>query len=271
MKNKIFPLLAMIVLSANMVQAQWCTPTTLIPYNANMPGITHFILNTIDRTSNDCENYPGNSYVNTGLSTNLIKGSTYNVTISYTIDATICPDMNLRVWIDYNKDGQLDDAGETVITSNNQSSLTYTGSFTVPYTATTGATRLRVTAKMTPTGGHSIPTPCDNPPDPIAYHGEMEDYTVDIAGPAGTESVDYSSEISVAPNPFSEQTEIQINYPSLLVETCKLFDILGNEIKSFDVTGNKITIRREKLPSGIYFYQLSNNSFEMVSGKLLVQ
>src|SRR5687768_11476606 len=109
----------------------WCTPNTGPAYASTQPGVTNFTLNTINRPSNDLEN-TSNSYVNTGLSTTLTAGNTYNVSISYTIDASICPDMNLRVWIDFNQDGQLDDVGETVISANNQTSLSYTGSFAVP-------------------------------------------------------------------------------------------------------------------------------------------
>lgn len=159
----------------------WCTPTGAGAYASTMPGITNFTLNTINRPSNDLENTT-NNYTNTGMSTTLTAGSTYTVTMTYTIDATICPDMNLRVWIDYNRDGQLDDPGETAITSNNQTSLSYSGSFMVPTTAVNGTTHCRVTAKMTSNGGHTLPTPCNVPADPLGYHGELEDYTIIITG-----------------------------------------------------------------------------------------
>jgi len=162
--------------------AQYCVPTTAIPYNSNMPGITHVMLNTIDRTSLDLENFPQNSYVNTGLSTVLQKGQTYSMSITTTIDPQICPDMNIRVWIDYNQDFHLNDAGETVISVDHVPPGEYTGSFTVPATAMGGPTRMRVTSKMTDLGGHSLPTPCDDPADLWGYHGEIEDYTVEITG-----------------------------------------------------------------------------------------
>jgi hypothetical protein len=186
MKKQI--LFTSLMLSFTGVFAQWCVPTTAIPYDADMPGITHFVLNTIDRASADLEHYPNNSYVNTGMSTDLHPGQTYSVSITFTIDATICPDMNLRVWIDYNGDYQLDDAGETVISANNQLPGTYTGSFTVPANSPLISTRLRVTAKMSPNGGHTLPTPCDSPPDPFGYHGEIEDYDVNITSTTGIEN-----------------------------------------------------------------------------------
>lgn len=242
-----------LLLVTGVVSAQWCTPTTAIPYASTMPGITQFTLNTINRPSADLENYPNNSYVNTGLSTNLTPGATYTVTIGYTIDASICPDMNLRVWIDYNQDGSLDDPGETVITANNQTSLTYTGTFTVPMSATMGSTRCRVTAKMTSNGGHSLPTPCDIPADPIGYHGEFEDYTVNIGTTAIEELPTHPvSLFTTTPNP-SNGSEITFSFT--LNTSAKV------RIAIYDVLGNEVDIIRdaEVQPAGDYVIRTSEN------------
>lgn len=191
MKNKPYILLLAIFMTFCLppISAQYCEPTTAIPYNSNMPGITQVVLNTIDRISQDCENYPLNSYVNTGFSTTLQKGQTYTISITTTVDASISPDMNIRVWIDYNQDFDLADVGETVISADHQPPGTYTGSFTVPATAMGGPTRMRVTSKMTDLGGHTLPSPCDDPADPFGYHGEFEDYTVEIVGTTGIDVV----------------------------------------------------------------------------------
>lgn len=214
------------------LHAQWCTPTTAIPYASTMPGITLFSMGTINRTSADLENYPNNSYVNTGLTTNLTPGMTYTVTIGYTIDASICPDMNLRVWIDYNQDGSLDDPGEDVISVNNQTSLTYTGSFTVPMSVTAGATKCRVTAKMTSNGGHILPSPCDIPQDGLGYHGEFEDYNVNML-PVGVSELPAHpiALFSVSPNPSSDGN-ITVSY-DLNMESAvsiSIYDALGKQV-----------------------------------------
>lgn len=249
-----------LLLSAGTLSAQWCTPTTAIPYASTMPGITQFTLNTISRASADLENYPNNSYVNTGLSTNLTPGNTYTVTIAYTLDASICPDMNLRVWIDFNQDGSLDDPGETVISANNQTSLTYTGTFTVPMSATMGSTRCRVTAKMTSNGGHSLPTPCDIPADPIGYHGEFEDYTVNI----GTVSVPElpASPVSfadVAPNPAADgifTLHYSLNTDASVV--VNLYDMTGQLVGVLENENSK--------PAGEYFIRPDANELSLADG-----
>src|SRR6185295_10830948 len=169
-----FTFLAMLLISLSSFRssAQWCTPVVQ-PYGPTTPGITNFSMNDINRSSEAIEN-PDDGYVLTGLSTTLHRGQTYTISITHTVDAYICPDMNLRVWIDFNINGTLNDAGETVLTLDHHTAGMYTATFTVPATASVGTTRLRATAKMSNLGGHTPPTPCNFPFDPLGYHGEVE-------------------------------------------------------------------------------------------------
>jgi hypothetical protein len=266
--KKILPVILVLsfVVFSDEMNAQWCVPTTAVPYASTQPGITHFTINTIDRTSADLENFPYNSYVNTGLSTDLIKGESYDVSITYTIDASICPDMNLRVWIDFNHDGQLDDIDETVISANNQLPGTYYGSFTVPQTAMPGVTRMRVTAKMTPNGGHTIPTPCDMPPDPIGYHGEIEDYDVDITDLTGIVSPNSSQDF----NAFVANGKINfsVTVTEMLNLKIDLLDVQGRIVENIlpkkklmpGKLLQEITIDEMGIKPGIYFAVFSYNN-----------
>jgi PKD repeat protein len=76
-----------------------------------------------------------------------------------------------RVWIDYNKDGDFLDAGETVFAPASSTSAV-SGNFTVA-TGVSGMTRMRVTMKY-----NSIPTSCET-----FNYGEVEDYTVSFGAP----------------------------------------------------------------------------------------
>ncbi|MBI3510168.1 MAG: T9SS type A sorting domain-containing protein [Bacteroidetes bacterium] len=266
--KKIYSLtsIGMLLFCAN-ISAQWCTPTTAIPYDANMPGVTHYICNTINRTSAACENYPNNNYVLATNTTTLTRGSAYNVSITFTIDASICPDMNLRVWIDYNQDGQLDDPGETVVTANNQLPGTYSASITIPATATLGSTRMRVTAKMTSNGGHTLPTPCDNPADPLGYHGEFEDYNVTISAPTGIDQVnDLISSLNAVPNPGTiDNTVIHYSLANASPVNITMTNIAGQTItlaasENPQVAGDhyiSLTDVGTTIPSGIYLVSLN--------------
>ena len=270
MKKLYSPLFLMIplVFALEKADAQtWCVPTTAVPYTTDMPGITNFTLNTINRTSPDLENYPNNSYVMTGLSTTLVRGNTYSVSITHTIDAVNFPGstMYLRVWIDYNQDGQLDDVGETVYSLNLSQPGTHTGSFTVPMTATLGNTRLRATAKMDQSAGHTVPTPCDIPADPIGYHGEIEDYTVNISGSSAVENIsDIFNEVSVSPNPATDKTAINFSLKQTSNVSVEIYNIAGEKITTVSDAqqglGEHIIYFNPSelnLESGIYFVKLT--------------
>ena len=188
---------------AGTASAQWCTPTGAAAYSSNMPGITNVTLNTINRTSTAIEN-SANNYTNTGQSTTLSKGTQYTISITHTRDAVVFPNVqnNIRVWIDYNQDGQLDDPGETVVSLDLQTFGTTTANFTVPLTALSGNTRMRVTAKMSAQGGHTFPTPCNIPADPGGYHGELEDYNLTITGSSAVEEFNVINSLSLFPSPI---------------------------------------------------------------------
>ena len=74
-----------------------------------------------------------------------------------------------RVWIDFNQDGDFDDAGELVLQRN--SFYAFNDYFYIPSSALTGLTRMRVSMKY-----GSYPDPCE-----IFAEGEVEDYTIDIS------------------------------------------------------------------------------------------
>lgn len=260
-------LLATTLFTTN-AEAQYCMLPGRTPYDSDQPGITEFKLNTIDRTSSNVENTSA-VVVETGDSTVLLQGHTYTVSITHSKDINLFPDArnNIRVWIDYNGNKDFTDANETVITKDYDSAGTFTASFTVPATAPLGATRLRATAKMSSDAGHTIPTPCDNPADPIGYHGEMEDYVVTIKAPTAVNGINISaSTFSIAPNPAS--TDITISFTSIENNplSINLYDItgklLGNLLtESKQSSSNyKFNIAAYTQNAGMYFIKvLSGN------------
>lgn len=114
----------------------------------------------------------------TSISTNLTKGSSATITITPTWTGTSYSE-GYAVFIDYNQNGDFTDSGETVWSLAPTSSTPITGTFTVPTTASTGATRMRVSMKY-----NGIPTACETFP-----YGQVEDYTVNlIVGTSDTTS-----------------------------------------------------------------------------------
>ncbi len=103
----------------------------------------------------------------TAYSATAAKGATVNVTLTPTFPSSSYTEY-WRVWIDINHDGDFDDTGEQVFAAT--SSSTVSGTLTIPATALTGSTRMRVTMKY-----NAAPTPCET----FSY-GEVEDYTITI-------------------------------------------------------------------------------------------
>lgn len=256
------------------INSQVCVPTSAVPYSSEMPGITNFSCNTINRTSLSIED-PGNSYIMTSDTTTLVKGVTYPVSVTHTRDASFFPTAknNIRIWIDYNNDNVLDTVTELSMGLYGQTFGTSNGNITIPLSASTATVRMRVTAKMSSDAGHSYPSPCDNPADPIGYHGEIEDYTVNIIPNNSLD--DFPSGLTnftIYPNPVSE--DFTINY-SLMVTSdvfINIYDVCGKKISvttpkehtsgSYALNLNTYGLGLEK--SGIYFAELTVNNHKVI-------
>ncbi len=157
--------------------------------------INKVVLGSISNTSGNNNGY--RDY--TALSTNLTAGSAYTITLtpgftggSYTEYWT--------VYVDYNHDGTLNGAGETVVKVSGSSAKSVT--FTVPSTAKNGATRMRIQMHY---GGY-LTNPCGT----FSY-GEAEDYTVNISGGSGFNDLitsnnlktQYQNSLTISPNPVA--------------------------------------------------------------------
>ena len=105
----------------------------------------------------------------TSLSTNLALNSLNTIVITPVWPGTIYNE-GYGVWIDYNQDGDFIDADEQVFTQSASSTTPVTANFTVPGSALTGATRMRVSLRY-----EATPVSCGS-----FNYGEVEDYTVNI-------------------------------------------------------------------------------------------
>ena len=81
----------------------------------------------------------------TGVTVNTNQGSSYNVSITPSFSGSTYNEY-YRIWVDFNQDYDFADAGEQVFAAG-PSTTTVTGSITIPASALTGNTRMRVTMK----------------------------------------------------------------------------------------------------------------------------
>lgn len=107
----------------------------------------------------------------TSVSTDLNLSTSYNISVTPTWTGTIYSE-GYAAWIDYNRDGDFDDAGEQIFSQSPTTATPVSGSFTVPGSATQGPTTMRVSLKY-----NGIPTSCES-----FTYGEVEDYSVNIVG-----------------------------------------------------------------------------------------
>ncbi len=88
----------------------------------------------------------------------------------------------------------------------------------------------------------------------------------------GIPEIQNNKAITLSPNPFNTQTTITVN-GTFQNPTLYLYNLMGQEVNTISIgTKKQITIPRNQLPSGLYFYKLieENNNILGV-GKVVVE
>lgn len=181
----------------------------------------------------------------TALSTSAARSSSQTITITPAWTSTTYSE-GYAVFIDYNQDGDFADAGETVWTKAASTTTPVSGSFTIPSTATLGATRIRVSMKY-----NAIPTSCE-----AFSYGQVEDYTINITSAAkeieATESS--TADIRLYPNP----TNAILNISSVSENASfRIFNIMGQTLVNGKISNGSIDVSR--LTNGSYIIEISDN------------
>jgi chitodextrinase len=174
----------------------------------------------------------------TSISSNVTRNTAYTITITPSWTSTAYSE-GYGVWIDYNRDGDFVDAGEQVWTKAISTTTPVSGTFTIPTTATLGATRMRVSMKY-----NGIPTSCET----FSY-GQVEDYTVNIVSTVRGNIQSKTDLISLYPNPLHGNN---LNITNVEDNTeYRIINILGAEIVLGKIENGQITL--DNIPSGVYF------------------
>ncbi len=181
----------------------------------------------------------------TGMTIELVAGSSASLTLTPGKAAGKPQTEYWTIWIDYNGDGDFDDAGEEVFSGSGKNEVS--GSFTVA--STTIYTGMRVSMKR-----DAYAAPCET-----FTYGEVEDYAVNIA-PSGGASM------TLAVN--QETDQLQVKHPayegSLLIE---IFDSNGKLVKKTMHNGGKVKrVNIAGLKAGRYTAVLTNGQGEIKRG-----
>ena len=78
--------------------------------------------------------------------------------------------------------------------------------------------------------------------------------------------------IVVYPNPFKNSTTIEFKNEKQEKYTLTIYNTTGALVRKIDnITAGKIKIERENLKSGLYFFQLVNNTKRVGTGKIIIE
>jgi chitodextrinase len=224
------------------VTITYCTATAS---NTNDERIQRVQLGTINNASTGTAGYENF----TSISTNLVRGTSNTITITPLWTGTVYSEA-YRVYIDYNRDGDFADTGESVYSRVATTSASVSGTITIPTTAALGSTRMRVIMRYntTPT------TSCGS-----FTYGQVEDYTVNITATAKFES---SNELkfNVYPNPVKGDV---LNIANLEGQsTYKIYNLMGQQISAGKVEENAVFVG--SLAAGTYMIEVSDQNSSAV-------
>ncbi|WP_167612781.1 PKD domain-containing protein [Maribellus sediminis] len=225
----------------------YCFPSNL---NSAVNFISKVDIGSFSRTS------ASEGYTNYSAETiNLVPGAAYNVGL---VPSNSSARNFWRIWIDFNNDGDFDDADETLLTANN-SKGSVNSAISIPAYAT-GDVRMRITMKT----GKS-PASCDD-----GFEGEVEDYTVSFGGA----SASYGDKMAASASPFEELDETFLKvYPNPTEQNVHIkLSMLGSDdsYAVYNASGSKIlesaitdllsTIDLSMHPSGLYIVVINSQS-----------
>ena len=214
-------------------------------------------LNTINNTSACSVGGYGN-YLS--ISTNLIKGNQYSITVTPDLlsqTGSAFTDDEIAVWIDYNNDSDFSDAGEQVGYVLVGTGWSNVFTFTVPTSAVSSAVRMRVRISYSTDGAI---VPCGQ-----STYGEVEDYTVNITTSGASLLENDLSAITIYPNPSSDILNIDLSSANEEVKSISIVDITGKLIQTIDVLENaNISLNVSSFASGLYHVKISSASNSIV-------
>uniref|UniRef100_UPI002612CB6F GEVED domain-containing protein n=1 Tax=uncultured Dokdonia sp. TaxID=575653 RepID=UPI002612CB6F len=187
----------------------------------------------------------------TNLSTNL-SGST-SITITPTWTGTVYNEA-YAVFIDWNRDGDFADAGETAFSQSPTQATSISGTITVPSGAAQGPTRMRVSMKY-----NAAPTACES-----FNFGEVEDYIVNVGNTTNTSFSDpnavdntttavASFDFTLFPNPVT-RGQLSVNVTGAEAESYAIYNMLGQIVHKGAFSN---TLDVSKLKAGIYILEVT--------------
>lgn len=180
----------------------------------------------------------------TAISTNLVRGTSYTITITPFWTSTVYAE-GYAVWIDYNNNGVFTDTGELVFSRSATTTTPVSGTVTIPAGTTLGSKRMRVSMRY-----NAIPSSCGT-----YTYGQVEDYTVNVTSAAREEQVASAlSQWSVYPNPVNGDL---LYVAGVENASFVIYNVLGQKVSEGKLLNNEIPV--SNLHSGTYILEVNQS------------
>jgi len=192
--------------------------------------------------------------------------SVIEIMLGQTFDLEVTPgyygsndDGNLKVWIDFNGDGEF--GSEEVIVDEEITDV-YTNTIDIPTDAVPGSSRIRIIFDI-----FNINGACDGSQ---FSDGEAEDYCIQIIDDSSSSSdlISTNSTIKYYPNPVSDVLYIEHEAE---IDHIQFFDIAGQSVKSHSqgLDASYIKVPTHDLAPGVYIITGRNNKGKVVFSEKL--
>ena len=212
-------------------------------------------LGSINRASGADAGY----YNGTASTTTVAAGSAQTISLSAGFAGTAYSEY-FKVYIDYNQNGVFTDAGELVVNAAASSAATTRSfGFTVPASAKSGNTRLRVVLSDA-----SATTSCGT-----YSYGETEDYTLTVSGGARTDGSATArtsnpnaraDQYTLYPNPATQVLNIArpANTDPEAAFSVRVYDLRGAEVRGLSLTDGQVDV--SALRAGTYLLNVTDGT-----------
>ena len=225
----------------------YCTAGATSTSFEKISAVTFADINNTSTTTAGYEDF-------TSVTGNVTAGQTYNFTATFS--GTSFNSDQVLVWIDLNGDKDFNDAGEQVLVTPTQMSP-WTGSITIPATATIGSTRMRVRLHDSSLGANL--TPCGT-----SSYGQVEDYTLNIGALAVSDVS--KNDIKAYPNPVRDIYNIEAQGK---IKNVKVYDVTGKQLFVKDINEAKSQIDFSRFNSGVYIVTTTMEDGSTTSSKVI--
>ena len=204
----------------------------------------------------------------TNLSTDLVVGDTYDVTVT-----TGYGDQHVRIWIDYNDDFifSLDEmvvSDYEIANGQGQGSYTETFQMTIPEGAVLGTHIMRIKSNWQ----SQVP---DDACEDTTY-GETEDYTVNLVTSLGFGDFELNNSELIIYSTDNNMFNIKLNTNETELMTFSVYDTTGkiivfNNIEKMNNNAYLYDLDMSYASPGVYFVKIGNTSLGYKTGRIIVK